>query len=417
MPTEIIFGPGAVGELGGVVRDKLRSSRPLLVTDKGIVAAGIAQHALSRFPGLAVFDEVEPNPRHSTVDLGGEMAREARADLIIGLGGGSALDAAKAVALLATNPGKIEDYEGRERYTAAPLPVVAVPTTCGTGSEVTWVAVITHTGRRFKMSIKGPKMYPEVALVDPDLLVSLPAPLVASTGLDALTHAIEALTARPSTPISDTLALEAVRLIFRHLPAAYRDIRGDADAREGLMMGSLLAGMAFGNSDVGAVHCLAESIGSLYDTPHGVANAVLLPYVMEFNLPAASGKYALAAAAIGHDIVIGYLRSSEAAKELSQILEKKENLLLPWTARNDETGVGRHSRIERGEREAAAELIHMVKELSRALSIPSFRELGIPESAYDLIARKSVENNSNPSNPRVAGVEDYLGILRRAAES
>ncbi len=371
MPTRIVFGPGAIGEIDGVVRDTLRSSRPLLVTDKGIVAAGIARRILDRFPGLTVFDGVEPNPRHSTVDRAGGLAREARADLVIGLGGGSALDAAKAVALLATNPGRIEDYEGRERYTAAPLPVVAVPTTCGTGSEVTWVAVITHTGRRFKMSVKGPAMYPAAALVDPDLLVSLPAPLTASTGLDALTHAIEALTAKPATPISDTLALEAVRLIFRHLAAAYQDIRGDGQAREGLMMGSLLAGMAFGNSDVGAVHCLAESIGSLYDTPHGVANAVFLPFVMEFNLEAAEVQYASAASGLG---------------------------------------------LEAGSRvEAAAGLIRKVRALSRALAVPSFRDLGIPESDFALIARKSFENNSNASNARQAGPDDYLDILRRAA--
>jgi alcohol dehydrogenase len=371
MPTRIVFGPGAIGEIDGVVRDTLRSSRPLLVTDKGIVAAGIARHILDRFLGLTVFDGVEANPRHSTVDRAGGLAREARVDLVIGLGGGSALDAAKAVALLATNPGKIEDYEGRERYTAAPLPVVAVPTTCGTGSEVTWVAVITHAGRRFKMSVKGPAMYPAAALVDPDLLVSLPAPLTASTGLDALTHAIEALTAKPATPISDTLALEAVRLIFRNLAAAYQDIRGDGQAREGLMMGSLLAGMAFGNSDVGAVHCLAESIGSLYDTPHGVANAVFLPFVMEFNLEAAEVQYASAASGLG---------------------------------------LAAGSRVE-----AAAGLIRKVRALSRALAVPSFRDLGIPESDYALIARKSFENNSNASNARQAGPDDYLDILRRAA--
>jgi alcohol dehydrogenase len=370
MPTAVVFGSGVVLELSGVIRDRLGASRPLLVTDKGIIRAGIPQNALAEFPGLPVFDEVDPNPRHTTVNRGGELARAARADLVIGLGGGSALDAAKAVALLATNPGGIEDYEGREKYRTAPLPLVAIPTTCGTGSEVTWVAVITHTGRRFKMSIKGPAMFPAVALVDPDLLVSLPAPLVASTGLDALTHAVEALTAKPATFISDTLALEAVRIIMRHLPAAHRNIRENAEAREGLMKGSLLAGMAFGNSDVGAVHCLAESIGSVYDTPHGVANAVFLPHVMEFNLPAAVGKYSVIAATAG----------------------------IP------------------GEGEAAARrLIDRIRQLSRELSIPSFRELGIPEQDFPVIARKSFENNSTPSNAREAGVEDYLTILRRAA--
>jgi alcohol dehydrogenase len=371
MPTAIIFRAGALSELGEVVQDKLRSARPLLVTDRGVVRAGIAEKVLSQLPAIPTFDDVEQNPRHTTVDRGGEIARKLKPNLIIGLGGGSVLDAAKAIALLATNPGRIEDYEGREKNKSAPLPVLAVPTTCGTGSEVTWVAVITHTGRRFKMSIKGPLMYPAVALVDPDLLTTLPSHLVASTGLDALTHAVEAFTVKPASFITDMLALEALRLIFRYLPGAYSDIKKNAEAREGLMKGSVLAGMAFGNSDVGAVHCLAESIGSLYDTPHGVANAVFLPFVMEFNLEVAKDKYAAIAAVAG--------------------LEAKTK------------------------EDAAGRLIEKIKELSRDLSIPAFRELKIAENDFPAIAQKSFENNSNPSNPRQAGVRDYLDILRRVS--
>jgi alcohol dehydrogenase len=370
MPTAIIFGPGSLSELGGAIQDRLRSSRPLLVTDRGVVKAGIAEKLISQLPETPTFDEVEQNPRHTTVDRGGEIARELKPDLIIGLGGGSVLDAAKAIALLATNPGRIEDYEGREKYKTAPLPVLAIPTTCGTGSEVTWVAVITHTGRQFKMSIKGPQMYPAVALVDPDLLMTLPPHLIASTGLDALTHAVEAFTVKPASVITDALALESLRLIFRSLPEAYQDIRNNAESRESLMLGSLLAGLAFGNSDVGAVHCLAESVGSLYDTPHGVANAVFLPYVMEFNLEAAKAKYAAIAAVAGIE-----------------------------TKTKDE---------------AAGRLIEKIKQLSRDLSIPDFRELRIPENDFPLIAQKSFENNSNPSNPREATAADYLDILRRA---
>lgn len=370
MPTRIIFGRGAAGELPRVIKDRLRSARPLLVTDKGMSAAGILGRLKDPLGGVPIFDEVEPNPRNTTVERGGEVARNIKPDLVIGLGGGSVLDAAKAVALLATNPGRIEEYEGRERYKKAPLPVLAVPTTCGTGSEVTWVSVITHTERRFKMSIKGPLMYPAVALVDPDLLMTLPSHLIASTGLDALTHAVEAMTVKPANFLSDTLALEAIRLIFRFLPPAHQDINVDSEAREGQMKGSLLAGMAFGNSDVGAVHCLAESIGSLYDTPHGVANAVFLPFVMEFNLTAAREKYAAIAAAVG---------LGAADKE-----------------------------------EAARALIQKIKDLSRSLLIPSFKDLRIPESDFAAIAQKSFENNSNPSNPRDATAEDYLTILERA---
>jgi alcohol dehydrogenase len=371
MPTAIFFEAGAISKLGGIAREKFHSSRSLLVTDKGVGAAGITHRVMAQLSPVSVFDEIEPNPRHTTVDRGGELARNLKPDLIIGLGGGSALDAAKAIALLATNPGSIEDYEGREKYQAAPLPVLAIPTTCGTGSEVTWVSIITHKRRQIKMSIKGPLMYPAVALVDPDLLITLPPSLVASTGLDALTHAIEAYTVKAASAITDALALEALGLIFGSLASAYQNIKENAEARENLMLGSLMAGMAFVNSDVGAVHCLAESVGSIYDTPHGVANAVFLPYMMEFNLEAAEAKYARIA------LVAGIKAGSE--------------------------------------REAALRLIARIREISEDLSIPPFRELNIPPSDFELIAKKSFENNSNPSNPREATAADYLEILRRAS--
>jgi len=371
LPTVIIFGAGKISEMGQVVREKLRATRPFLVTDRGIQKAGIVAGIRCQLPGIPIFDEVEQNPKHSTVNWGGGLARPFNPDLIIGLGGGSALDAAKAIALLATNRGKIEDYEGWERYVSPPLPVLAIPTTCGTGSEVTWVSVITHTERKFKMSIKGPLLFPAAAVVDPDLLMTLPANLVASTGLDALTHAVEAYTVKPASFITDMLARESLSLIFRHLEDTYRDIRGNKEAREGLMKGSLLAGMAFGNSDVGAVHCFAEAVGSLYDTPHGVANAVFLPFVMEFNLDVSLEKYAEIAFIAG-------IRAEEKDK-------------------------------------AALGLIQKIKDLSCALSIPSFRDLRIPEADFPAIAQKSFENNSNPSNPKPVSVEDYLQILKRAS--
>ncbi len=292
LPTRIIFQSGVLSRAGSVLEQEIGKGRTFLVTDKGVQAAGITDNLLAQLPDVAVFNEIEQNPRHSTVDRAGEIVREMQPELILGLGGGSVLDAAKAIALLGTNPGKIEDYEGRKQYRFAPLPVVAIPTTCGTGSEVTWVAVITHSDRRFKMSIKGPEMYPALALVDPDVLLTLPPRLVAATGMDALVHAVEAFTVKPATPITDTLAEESMRLIFASLEPAYQDIQGNRTAREGIMLGSLVAGMSFGNSDVGAVHCLSESVGALFDIPHGIANAVLLPFVMEFNLPAAAPKYA-----------------------------------------------------------------------------------------------------------------------------
>jgi alcohol dehydrogenase len=370
MPTRIVFGSGSISQLKTLVEEDLRLSRPYLVTDPGIQEAGIAENVVSQFPGMPVFDEVEQNPKHSTVDRAGEQARKYCPDLIIGLGGGSAIDAAKAVALLATNPGNIEDYEGKGKYKAAPLPVLAIPTTCGTGSEVTWVSVVTHTGRQFKMSIKGPLMFPAVALVDPDLLSTLPAPLVASTGLDALTHAVEAYTVKPATFITDIFAREAILHIFSSLEIVYADIKQNRDAREKLMKGSLLAGIAFCNSDVGAVHCISEAVGSLYDTPHGVANAVFLPPVMDFNLPASAQRYSDIARLVGI--------SGE------------------------------------DEKAAAQSFIQRIRDLSRTLHIPHAKEIGLREKDFAEIAEKAYQNNSNPSNPREARAEDYFEILSKA---
>lgn len=369
-PTRIYFGSGMISRLKEIIEELSKDPRLFLVTDRGIIDSGIADKVFNAFPGIQVFDEVEQNPKHPTVDKAGEIVREMKPDLIIGLGGGSSLDAAKAVALLAANPGGIEEYEGKGKYKSPPLPVLAIPTTCGTASEVTWVSVITHTERRFKMSIKGPLLFPAVALIDPDLLITLPPTLIASTGMDALTHAVEAYTVKPASFLTDIFARESLKLIFQSLERAYRDIKSDKEAREKIMLGSTLAGMAFGNSDVGAVHCIAEAVGSLYDTPHGVANSVFLPYVMEFNLPAAKSRYA------------------EIAR-IAGIQEKKDEA-------------------------AAQKLIRKIKDLSCSLSIPSFRDLGIEKDKFAELAEKSFQNNSNPSNPREAGVADYMGILERA---
>ncbi len=370
VPTKIIFGPGTISRLKETVLGDLKAKNPLLVTDKGIRESGIADKVLSQMPDIPVFDEVEQNPKHPTIDRAGDMVRELRPDLVIGLGGGSALDAAKSVALLATNPGRIEDYEGLAKYANPPLPVLAIPTTCGTASEVTWVAVITHTGRKFKMSIKGSLLFPAVALVDPDLLLTLPPALIASTGMDALTHAIEAYTVKPATYITDIFARASLKYIFQSLERAYDDIEGDFKAREWVMLGSMLAGMAFGNSDVGAVHCIAEAVGSLHDTPHGVANAIFLPYVMEFNLPVSARRYTEIARLAGiHDI---------------------------------------------DDYEAARMLVQKIKRLSRRLKIPSFKDIGLAEAQFPEIAEKAYANNSNPSNPRDVTTEDYLEILSRA---
>jgi len=367
LPTKIVFGAGVLSRLKEIVREELKATVVFLVTDKGIMKAGIGSQVLSQLEGAHLFDEIEPNPKSPTVNKAGEVVRKIKPDLVIGLGGGSSMDAAKSIALLANNKGNIENYEGRGRYKTSPLPVLAIPTTCGTGSEVTWVSVITHPERHFKMSIKGPEMFPSLALVDPDLLVSLPPPLIASTGMDALTHAIEAYTAKEANEFSDVFAWEALRLIFGSIQDAFENIKHNQEARERMMLGSTLAGVAFCNSDVGAVHCLAEAVGGPYDLPHGELNSIFLPLVMEFNLSAAKTKYAEIA---GH----------------AGIKEKDENL-------------------------ASEELVQKIRDMSRALNIPSFIDLGLEKSEFPAIARGAFLNNSNPSNPREAKYEDYLAIL------
>jgi len=371
MPTRVVFGDGALQDAGQLITEILGSRRPALVTDKGIVDSGILKPLLSQTGNIPVFDGIEANPRSTSVDQIGTAIRGLQNDLIIAVGGGSAIDAGKAVALLATNPGSIETYEGRERYQNPPLPLLAIPTTCGTGSEVTWVAVITHPERKFKMSIKGPHMFPVAAIVDPDLLTSLPPALIAATGMDALTHAIEAYTARPASPLTDLFALRAIRLTAGSIRDATGDIRKNTPARSDIMLGSTLAGFAFGNSDVGAVHCISESIGALFDIPHGVANAVFLPHVMSFNAPACMDRYAEIAGLFG-------ISSGNPARRTEA-------------------------------------LIAHIKALSADLGIPSFSSLNIDESRFPQIAESAYRNNSNPSNPRPAESRDYLAILAAAA--
>ncbi|MGD2247482.1 MAG: iron-containing alcohol dehydrogenase [Candidatus Methanofastidiosia archaeon] len=365
-PTQIFFGSGTLSKLHQVIPE---AKRFFLVTDPGIKKAGIVDTVISQVNTVDTFDEVEQNPVSTTINQAAQTVRAANPDIIMGVGGGSSIDAAKALALLATNPGTIEQYEGKSTYKHPPLPIIAIPTTCGTGSEVTWVAVITDPQRKFKMSIKGPHMFPYAAVIDPDVLQSLPQSLIASTGMDALTHAIEAYTVKPRTLITDIFARKAVSYIFNSLKDVYTNIT-NKKAREHIMLGSTLAGIAFGNSDVGAVHCIAESIGGLYNVPHGVANSMFLPVIMEFNFPESTSRYA----------------------DLGRLIGITDT---------DDAG-------------AARKFIETIKELSHFLHIPSFKELGIKESDFPEIAQRSVKNNSNPSNPRKADFDDYLHMLTAA---
>ncbi|MBT6340019.1 MAG: iron-containing alcohol dehydrogenase [Desulfobacula sp.] len=373
MPARLYFGSGEINNLKLIIDEYLKVKNPVLVTDKGIVESGLLTNILKLFPGIKIFDEIEPNPKSDTINKIAKEMRKLNPDLIIGFGGGSPLDAGKALALLGTNHGSIEDYEGKEKYKNDPLPFLAIPTTCGTGSEVTWVSVITDVNRKFKMSIKGPKMYPAVSIVDPDLIKTLPPKIIASTGLDALTHAVEAYLSKPATLITDNHAVKAVKLILGAIEGAYDDIENHHTERENLMYGSTIAGFAFGNSDVTAVHCISESIGALYDIPHGVANSIFLPHVLSYNLPECFIKMATLARHIGID--------------------------------------------EKDDMSAAKAFIQKIKALSNRLGIPLFKDLKIGKDQFEIISKMSFENNSTPSNPRQLEQEDYHNILENAYES
>lgn len=375
LPTSIHAGPGISRDVAAHAR-ALGGDRVLLVTDRGVLAAGIAGTIADLLTGdgvaVAIFDGVSPNPRDSESFAAAALAREHGATLVVAVGGGSPIDLAKAAAGLATNVGTAADWAAPRTFEHDPLPLLAIPTTAGTGSEVTRSSVINDTARAIKFTIRDQRIAPKIALVDPDLTLTLPPAITAATGMDALTHAIEAYTCRRASPVTDALALHAVRLIGEHLTTAVHD-GTNRIAREGMMTASVIAGMAFSNSDVAAVHCIAEAIGGRYDTPHGVANSLFLPYLFAHNAEAALERHAEIAVALG-------------------------------VARDDQTA-----------REAAAAGAVALADLAREIGIPRFTDLpGLRPEEFPWIAAASVANLSNASNAREMTEADYQALLERA---
>lgn len=304
LPTEIVFGFGAVMRLGEKLR-QLGVSRPLVIGDRGVAQAGVlatAQKVLSD-AGIEFcsFDDVPQDSSTGTVATALALLNAEQCDGLVGVGGGSVLDTAKAVAVSKTNPGPLTEYAGLGKVKNPPLPVVAIPTTAGTGSEVSYWAVLTNDDTALKFSIGGQLVFPKVAICDPELTMTLPSPLTASTGMDALTHAIESYVNNATQPISQALSLRAVELIGTYLRGAAVNGR-DREARYGMMLASTLAGIAMNPTRLGIAHALAMPLGSWdLKIPHGVANAILLPNVMEFNLPANIRAFAEIARALGEN--------------------------------------------------------------------------------------------------------------------
>jgi len=367
LPTKVVFYPGSL-EILGEETAKL-GSKCLVVTGRTFAKKyGYVDKIRELLNASGVkaefFSRVEPNPSFQTVDEGAKLAEKLGVDVVIGFGGGSAMDAAKAIALLTSKGGRIKDYVGVPMDEEEVIPIVAVPTTCGTGSEVTRYSVLTDVENKKKVVVFGYSILPHVAVIDPTILKHLPPRLVAYTGFDALSHAIEALTAKKSQPISDLFALESIRLIFQHLEKA---VKGDFQSLETMHYASMLAGVAINFAGTNIVHGLGYYLTAHHDIHHGLANALLLPYAVEFNAPVVPDKIARIA-------------------EVLKIPPEK--------------------------------VVEEILELRKSTGIPkNLKEVGITEDELDKMAKEAMTYTRNLSNnPREVTPEDAKKIYLKAFE-
>jgi alcohol dehydrogenase len=349
--------------------------RAAVVTDPGLLKAGLVDEIGTHVGDteLCVFAEVEPDPPLACAQAAAEHARANNVQAVIGLGGGSSMDVAKVAAVMAAHTTPIEDLVGIDQVPGRGLPTLLVPTTSGTGSEVSPIAVMSDPEANLKKGVVSPHLYADVAIVDPELTVGMPPNVTAFTGLDALTHCIEAYTNKYATPFVDGVALEGIRLISRSLLPAVRD-GADLQARYHMALGSLYGGMVLGTVNTGAAHALAYPLGGAFHVPHGVANSLLLPHVMRFNFPAVPGRFAAVAQAMG-----------ESVEGLSEM-------------------------------DAAEVAVNAVDRLSgEAGIVRRLRDLKIPETALPEMAAGAVlVTRLMRLNPRVVSVADALDIYRAA---
>ncbi len=322
---KILFGEGSVELLPEEIK-LLSGKKIFLVMDDGFSRTTMAQKIVTilkegEFPYI-LFNKVTPEPEPAWADEGADLARKEKCNLVVGVGGGSSMDVAKAVAILVTNNGKAVDYVGLEKVTRPGLPTIMIPTTAGTGSEVTFTAVFTMRKTRSKGGINSRFLYPDLALLDPELTLTLPPDITAATGMDAFIHALEGFTSVQANPLSDTFAREAMTTIGNNVRLAVAN-GNNRPARRKMLMGSLLAGMTLASAGVGACHALAYPLGAFFDIPHGLANAVLLPYVMRYNIIGALARYAEVAEILGADTSEFTLREAAdmAVDEVSILLE------------------------------------------------------------------------------------------------
>lgn len=372
IPTVTLMGIGSYKEIGKQVK-ALGGKKPFICTDKGITKAGITQKIVGLIKQDAgvdtvVFDGTVPNPTDTNVHDGLKIFKDKKCDLIISLGGGSAHDCGKGIGIVSTNGGHIRDFEGVNKSTKPMPPFIAVNTTAGTASEMTRFCIITNTSNHVKMAIVDWRVTPNVAINDPLLMAGMPSALTAATGMDALTHAVEAYVSTIATPVTDACALQAIRLIATNLRAAVAN-GADMLARDNMAYAEYLAGMAFNNASLGYVHAMAHQLGGFYDLPHGVCNAILLPHVERFNLIAKVDRFVEIAKAMG-----------ESVEGLSS-------------------------------RDAAELALMAIKQLSIDVGIPSgLKELGVKTKDLKTMALNAQKDACGFTNPRTPTLDDIIQI-------
>jgi alcohol dehydrogenase class IV len=370
LPTPDCFiGGGCVRELAGALRG-LGAGRVLVVTDPGVVKAGIYEKAKPALAGVQVqlFDRVRSDPSTTFVQSVAVEAREGRVDAVVGLGGGSSIDTAKMAAALAPNKRSIEDYLGGAAFQEPVLPILAVPTTAGTGSEATHIAILSDEAAQVKKGFVSVQIMPRCACLDPELTLGLPPGITAVTAMDALCHAIESYTSVNANEYTEVLSLRAVELLDANVVEVFRDGR-NARAREKMLLGSFLAGVAFANAGVAAVHAFAYPLGGMFHVAHGLANSLMMPTILRFNASACPERYARLGAVLAG-----------------------------------------------GRQTAADSVVRRVEELSRILQLPAnLAAIGIPEDSLEKMSQAVVQiTRLLNNNPRKVSLEDARAIYREA---
>jgi alcohol dehydrogenase len=373
--ARLLFQPGAIQLLGNELKT-MGGTKALIVTDRGIRMSGILEKAektlaSSNFP-FVIFDEVEPNPSTEIVEKGYESLKKAGCDCLVGLGGGSPIDAAKAIGVKGTNPAPLLQYEGPNKVQNPIYPLVAIPTTAGTGSEVTGAAVITDKVRKYKCSIRSPYLIPQLAILDPELLTTLPPGILSTTGMDALTHAYETFISPVTNPVSQALAYDAMRLIGLNLRRFCANPE-NIEAAGFMLLASTMAGIAFFNGRVGVVHAMAHPLGGVFNIPHGLANAILLPHCMDFTRLAVPELFGRIAEALGKDVA--GLSLSEASKKPAEA----------------------------------------VRELMEDLQIPQgLKDIGVKKDSFEIMAKDAVNSGIHLTTPRKVTEKDMIELYEKA---